>query len=72
MTLWRLRNPHSLPMVITFHADGTVRADFPGIEGCSGMGIDVNVWKARDQAILNCARSMVEIMEGAHDVAVNS
>jgi hypothetical protein len=59
MTLWTLRNPHSLPMVIELIGAQTVRASFPAIPGCEGEATNLDPWKARDEAILNCAKSIV-------------
>lgn len=62
---WLLRNPHELPMVITLRADYTVYAEFPAVVGCFGIGVSTDPWKARDMAILNCAKAVVQRMEGA-------
>jgi hypothetical protein len=65
MTLWLLKNPHSLSMFITLHSDGSVTADFPALRDCRGMAWDRDEWKARDKAILACAEAIVaKLTEG--------
>ena len=65
MTTWNLKNPHSLPMIIKLQSDGSVLAEFPALSGCRGVGVDTDIWKARDKAIFNCAQSMVASFGGA-------
>lgn len=59
MTLWTLKNPHELPMLITLREDGMVKAEFPALPGCMAIGRGKNLWIARDMAILGCAQAIV-------------
>jgi hypothetical protein len=63
--LWLLKNPHTLSMVITLNPDGSVTADFPGLE-CAATVLDDDPWRARDRAILACAKLMVAKLEVPH------
>ena len=63
MAKWLLPNPHTLPMVITLHSDGSVTAEFPALGECKGTEWDQSPWRARDKAILACAKAMVAKME---------
>ena len=61
---WLLRNPHTLPMIITLLPDGTVSAEFPGVEDCKVAVRHSDPWRAREMAILKCAKLIVARMEG--------
>jgi len=67
MTLWKLKNPHTMPMIVTLLPGGSVLAEFPG--GCIGVGTGENEWQARDEAILHCAEAIVAKLKGASHVA---
>jgi hypothetical protein len=63
MATHKLNNPHTLPMVIELRGDGEVRASFPAIPDCEGVSFNSDPWKARDEAILNCAKLIVAKMQ---------
>lgn len=63
MSVFTLRNPHTLPMVIELTDDGEVKASFPALPGCEGTAFHADHWRARDVAILNCARAIVAKLE---------
>jgi hypothetical protein len=46
-------------MIIEVNAGGEVRASFPALQDCEGTAFDPDPWKARDKAILNCAKEIV-------------
>jgi hypothetical protein len=63
---WLLKNPHTLPMIITLNPDGSVTASFPGVSGCEATVYDDDPWKARDKAVLACAKQIVATLEVHH------
>ncbi len=63
MTRWLLKNPHTLPMRIAFNPeDGSVTARFPAL-AVSARIKHADIWKARDLAVLACAKAMVDRLE---------
>jgi hypothetical protein len=69
---YKLRNPHTLPMVIERSA-GKVRASFPAVPDCEGVSFHPDPWKARGEAILDCAKAIVaSLKEAAQREAVES
>jgi hypothetical protein len=63
MAEYILRNPHTLPMIIKLMGGGMVKASFPALSGCDGISTNPDPWKARDEAILNCARAIVDRLQ---------
>jgi hypothetical protein len=68
---WLLKNPHTLPMVITLNYDGSVTASFPAVSGCAATAFDDDPWRARERAILDCAKLMVVLLEVPHGADID-
>lgn len=69
---WILKNPHHLCMVITLNPDMSVTASFPAVPGSSATVWLEDPWRARDEAILGCAESIVAHLKpgGNHEPCI--